>query len=618
VQTVLRLVLAAAVLLAGVAPVAAAGEMPPLVRDIGITLFLAGVLGVLFARIKFPTIAGFVLAGVIAGPLGLGLVTNSVNIDTIAQLGFVLLLFMIGLEIDLSKILGGGRSIIASGILQFPLTILFGFVVVKFLALLGVGGGLLDGNLAALYIGVIIAGSSTLLVVKLYQEAFELDTVPGRIALGILVFQDLWAIIALLLQPSLEAPQIGTIVASFAGIALLAVLAAVLARTVVVIAFRWAAKVPEIILVGAVSWCFAVVLLGASLDTITERFAGMNFHIAVGPGMGALIAGAAIANLPYATEIVTKVGVVKDFFITLFFVGLGMSIPQPSGWAVPILAVTFAVAAVLARGFVFFPVLYWTGTDQRNAVVSSVRLSQISEFGLVIAFLGTELGHLSPELASTIIFAFVLTALITTPLYYAAYGIQKAIAPALETIGFREPVGSAAEDEKKTYRLALLGFHRVASSLLHDIARSGSALAADTLVVDFNVAIHGRIRAHGAKVEYGDLSDPETLLHAGVDRAGVVVSTVPDDLMRGVDNRRLVEFVRHMNPSAVIIANAVSFRDCAAIYAAGADYVYLARLEAARSLSEAVGHALNGTLPELRASRAEADGAPEARNEVLP
>ena len=103
-----------------------------------------------------------------------------------------------------------------------------------------------------------------------------------------------------------------------------------------------------------------------------------------------------------------------------------------------------------------------------------------------------------------------------------------------------------------------------------------------------------------------------------VDRAGVVVSTVPDDLMRGVDNRRLVEFVRHMNPSAVIIANAVSFRDCAAIYAAGADYVYLARLEAARSLSEAVGHALNGTLPELRSSRTEADGAPEARNEVLP
>jgi Kef-type K+ transport system membrane component KefB/voltage-gated potassium channel Kch len=610
--------LAAAMLAFGATPAVAASEMPPLVRDIGVTLFLSGVLGVLFARAKFPTIAGFVLAGVVAGPLGLGLVTDATNIDTIAQLGFVLLLFMIGLEIDLGKIMSSGRSIIASGVLQFPLTILFGFVVVKLLAWVGVGGGLLEGNLAALYIGAVIAGSSTLLVVKLYQEAFELDTVPGRIALGILVFQDLWAIVVLLLQPSLEAPQFGTIIASFAGIAILAVLAALLARGVMAVAFRWTAKVPEIILVAAVSWCFAVVLLGGSFDAITGRLAGLNLHLAVGPGMGALIAGAAIANLPYATEIVTKVGVVKDFFITLFFVGLGMSIPEPSDWEVPVVALVIAIIAVLARGFVFFPVLYWTGTDQRNSFVSSVRLSQISEFGLVIAFLGTELGHLSRELASTIIFAFVLTALITTPLYHVAYAMHRMFAPALEKMGFHEPASSSEGDDKKDYRLALLGFHRVASSLLYNIAKSDPALAADTLVVDFNVAIHPKIRALGATVEYGDLSNPETLLHAGVDRARVVVSTVPDDLMRGVDNRRLVASVRHINPKAIIIANAVSFTDCAAIYAAGADYVYLSRLETARALNEAVGHALNGTLAELRAARAEADGAPGGRGEVLP
>jgi CPA2 family monovalent cation:H+ antiporter-2 len=106
-QILVRTSLTAAILVAGAAPAAAAGaDMPPLVRDIGITLFLSGVLGVLFARAKFPTIAGFVLAGVVAGPLGLGLVTDATNIDTIAQLGFVLLLFMIGLEIDLGKILG--------------------------------------------------------------------------------------------------------------------------------------------------------------------------------------------------------------------------------------------------------------------------------------------------------------------------------------------------------------------------------------------------------------------------------------------------------------------------------------------------------------------------------
>ena len=592
--------------------------MPPLVRDIGIAIFFSGVLTVLFTRIRFPAIAAFVLAGIIAGPLGLGLVTDPKEIDIIAQIGFVLLLFMIGLEIDLHKIMSGGKSIIVSGVLQFPLTVLFGFIIVKLLALTGIGGGLLDGTLPALYLGAIIAGSSTLLVVKLYQQAFELDTVPGRLAIGVLVFQDLWAIVVLLLQPSLQSPQIMPIVGSFVGIALLAAIGTAMARTLTTVAFHWTAKVPELILIIAISWCFAVVFLGASFDTVSERLIGLNLHMSVGSGMGALIAGATIANLPYSTEIVTKVGVVKDFFITLFFVGLGMSIPQPSGWAVPIFALAIALMAILARQFVFFPIFYWSGIDQRNAEVSAVRLSQISEFGLVIAFLGAQLGHLSPELSSAIIFAFVLTALITTPLYHAAYAIHRVVAPVLTACGFPEPPAVKKEEEKENYRLALLGFHRVASSLLYEIAKKEPGLAAETLVVDFNAAIHDSIRAFGAHVKYGDLSNAETLLHAGIDRAKVVVSTVPDDLLRGVDNRRLVESVRRMNPKAIIIANAVSFADCQAIYAAGANYVFLSRLETALALNEAIGRALNGTLNELRAARNAVENSPDARNEALP
>lgn len=618
-RRIFHFALIAAIFALAATPAAASSEaMPPLVRDIGIAIFFSGVLTVLFTRIRFPAIAAFVLAGIIAGPLGLSLVTDPKEIDIIAQLGFVLLLFMIGLEIDLHKIMSGGKSIIVSGVLQFPLTVLFGFIIVKLLALAGIGGGLLDGTLPALYLGAIIAGSSTLLVVKLYQQAFELDTVPGRLAIGVLVFQDLWAIVVLLLQPSLQSPQVLPIIASFVGIALLAAIGTAMARTLTTVAFHWTAKVPELILIIAISWCFAVVFLGASFDSVSERLIGINLHMSVGSGMGALIAGATIANLPYSTEIVTKVGVVKDFFITLFFVGLGMSIPQPSGWTVPILALAIALMAILARQFVFFPIFYWSGIDQRNAEVSAVRLSQISEFGLVIAFLGAQLGHLSPELSSAIIFAFVLTALITTPLYHAAYAIHRVVAPVLAACGFPEPPAIKKEEEKKNYRLALLGFHRVASSLLYEIAQKEPTLAAETLVVDFNAAIHDSIRTFGAHVEYGDLSNAETLLHAGIDRAKVVVSTVPDDLLRGVDNRRLVESVRRMNPKAIIIANAISFADCQAIYAAGANYVFLSRLETALALNEAIGRALNGTLNELRAARNAVENSPDARNEALP
>jgi Kef-type K+ transport system membrane component KefB len=610
--------LLAAVFLAGAAgpAFASGGEgLAPLVHDIGITLFISGFLAIVFARLRIPAIAGYIFGGVIAGPLVLGLVTDPANIDTISQLGFVLLLFVIGLEMNLTKIMQSGKPIIVTGAFQYPLMVAFGFVVSNALILIGFST-VLGGSLGALYVGLVIACSSTLLVVKLFQETFELDTVPGRVALGLLVIEDLWAIVVIVLQPSFDHPEPLAILGSFAGIALLGVIAFFLARTLIPVAFRWIAKVPEIILVGALAWCFAIVFLGASFDPITEMLLHTEFHINVGSGMGALIAGVTIASLPYSTEIITKVSVVKDFFVTLFFVGLGLAIPAPSGPMVIVLAVLIAAAAIAARQLFVFPLLYFTGLDQRNAEVTAVRMAQISEFSLVIAFLGTDLGHISRDLQSSIIFAFVLTALGTQPLYHAAYRIHAMLVPVLRAIGFKDPPASAAAEEEE-WRLAILGFHRVASSLLHDIARNDPALAAETLVIDFNVALHDRIRAVGAHVKYGDLANVDTLHHAGIDKVKIVLLTVPDDLLRGIDNRKLVENVRRLNPNGIIIANAVTFADVDAIYEAGANYVFLSRLDTAHSLGEAVGEALNGNLPAYRARRDMEDGKPGARNEVL-
>lgn len=595
---------------------AAGDELPPLVHDIGIALFLSGFLAILFARIKFPPIAGYILGGLIAGPLALGLVTDPTNVDTIARLGFVFLLFVLGLEMDLSKIKTSGRTIIASGLISVPLIALFGFACAKMLALIGFGL-MINESLGALYVGLAISVSSTLLVVKLFQEAFELDTVPGRLALGLLVMEDLWAIIIILLQPSLENPQPLSILASFGGIGLLAGFAFLISRNIIPVAFRWIAKSPEIILVGAIAWCFSIVFLGSNLDAITMATIGKNFHVNVGPGMSALIAGATIATLPYSTEIITKVNVVKDFFLVLFFVSLGLSIPAPSSASVFVLAIAIAVIAIIARQLILFPLLYWTGTDRRNAEVTSVRMAQISEFSLVVIFLGMTLGHLSPDLATAIILAFVLTALGTGPLYHRAYEVHEWLSPILRKLGFKSPSGSGAEDEHE-WRLAILGFHRIASSLLHDIARDDPALLKDTMVVDFAVNLHDQIRKFGAHVKYGDLSNPDTLHHAGVDRAEVVISTVSDDIMRGINNAELVASVRKINPQAIIIANAVNLADVKTIYAAGANYVFVSRLDSATALGEAIENALNGTLPDYRQMREKQHGKPSERWEVLP
>lgn len=596
---------------------AAGSAMPPLVHDIGISFFAASFAAVMFSRIGIPSIAAFLVSGIIVGPVGFAWVTDPANIDTIAKLGFILLLFMIGLEIDMRKIMRSGRTIVVSGFAQYPLSVLFGFLIAKGLIFAGVAGGLLEGPYSALYFGIMIAGSSTLLVVKLFQESYELDTEPGQIALGMLIFQDFWAIVVILMQPNLSNPEPMPILASFAGIFLLVLLSVALSRSLTLVAFRWISREPKLFLVVAIGWCFAVVFMGQNLSFIGGSFlAELHLNISVDSSMSALIAGAVIANLPYSREIVAKVGVVRDFFIFLFFVALGMSIPAVAGWDVVILSLVLAGVALLCRQLIFFPLLYFTGGDQRHAQVSSIRLAQVSEFGLVIAYLGVEQQHLSADFASAIIFAFVITSLMTPLLYKHAYSMHAFMSPALAMLGFKEPPAQI-DSEAKEYDLIMLGFHRVASSLLHELKRNHPEMMPRILVIDFNVKLHGAIRKMGADVHYGDLSNDETLIHAGIDRAKVVVCTIPDDILRGINNQKLVETIRKLNPGATIIANAEKLTDGERVYAAGADYVYMGRVKTARALEEVIANTLNGSLDEFRQKQEERHGAHRDRSEVL-
>ena len=594
---------------------AAGGALAPLVHDIGISLLVAGILAVVFHRLKIPSIAAFLVAGFIAGPGGAELMDDLENIPVIAELGLVLLLFVIGLELDLRKIISSGRIIIITGLLQFPLSVLAGFALANLLAGLGVTA--LGGGFAPLYMGIVLAASSTLLVVKLFQESFELDTTAGRISLGLLIFQDIWAIVVIAIQPNFSNPQIGPILSAFAGIALLTVLTVAIARYLLPVLFRWIATSPELMLVGAVGWCFGIVFLGGNLDFFSDALLGASLHMAVGPGMSALIAGASIASLPFSGDVISKVGVVKDFFVILFFVGLGMTIPIPDGSAVLLLALLFALAAILVRYIVFVPLLYLNGLDRRNAIVSSTRLAQVSEFSLVIVYAGLGLGHVDEFFNSATIFAFILTALITPTLYRYADDLYERLQPLLDWLRFSTP-DSTGEERRESYSLAVLGFHRLASSLLFELKQRNPELLDNLLVVDFNLHLHEDIAALGPTVRYGDLANAETLHHAGVDKARVVLVSVQDDVLKGTSNLRLVKDIRHLNSEAVIIANAIELAESVRLYDAGADFVYMSRVDSAQKLLEPIASALGGHLEDYRLSRENLDGKWHEREEIIP
>jgi Kef-type K+ transport system membrane component KefB len=587
----------------------------PLVQELGLCLLAAGVLSAIFERLRIPTIAALLVAGVGLGPVGLGLIHNAKDVETIANLGLTLLLFVIGLEVNPRSLLASGRTLLLTGALQVPITAAVALGL--FWVLRPLLSPYLDGRYTPLYLALACAFSSTLLVVRFLQERRLLDTISGRLAVGLLIFQDIWAIIILAVQPSFEEPQVMPIVLTFGGIILVVVLAALGARFVLPRMFAAVAKAPELVVSVALAWCFAVGLAGGHLDPLMKLI-GVKSEVSVSMEMGALIAGMTIASFPYHHEVAAKVSNLRDFFVTLFFVALGMSIPIPNGAHVLGLALLLALVTIALRFLVFLPVFYFAGLDRNNALDASTKLAQISEFCLVIAYLGVKAGHIEEGTVSVVIFAFVITALATPLLFSLSTTLPLRMGPLLSRIGFREPSKdrlSLIGDHDKA-SIIILGFHRVAAALIQDIGRQRPELLPSILVVDINVQTHASIKQQGVRVLYGDAGSPETLRHAGVPQADLVISTIPDELLRGTSNEAIVRSIRKVSPTVTVFACASRAASVDTLTAAGATYVYMPSAETANGVFEAGMATLEGKLDSYRATREAACGPLHTRLDV--
>ncbi len=558
------------------------------VASVGIAIIAATVMAFIGHVLKQPLLLTYIAAGVVIGPgIGFGFVKNFNDIETISHFGLILLLFLIGLEIDIKKLKSSGKSLMLSGLTQFPINTLIG---IGFLLLIGYSFE--KGKYDLLYLAACCSLSSTAIVVKLLYGKFELDTLAGRITLGILVFQDIWAIILLGIQPNLDNPDILQILLSFGEGFLLVAIAMLLSKYVLPKIFKSIAKVPELILVSSLGWCFLICGGAAFFDLSLE--------------MGALIAGISISTFPYNLDVIAKVVNIRDFFVTLFFVSLGMQIPNPMDN--PSILITVAIITaflILSRFAAIFPLLYSLRNGLRVSLLTPVNLSQISEFSLVIAALGVSAGHISRETMSVIIFTFVITSILSTYLIKYSNSIQKALAAFLKMIGLKEIQSADEEDTSFPGReIALLGFYRTASSLLHEIleiqdANPGMRLKEKLIVVDFNPEVHESLQSLGVQVVYGDISHMDTLHHAGVHDVKVVISTIPDTILVGTNNLKIIKHMKEICPHAKVIVNAESVERALNMYAEGADYVFIPRVLAAKNLIGMIDLILNGREKEL-------------------
>jgi Kef-type K+ transport system membrane component KefB len=583
--------IAAAVLTSPAAAWASGDGGGGLISAIGISIMAATALAFLAYLTKQPLLLAYLAAGAVIGPqFGFGWVSSKANIQVITEIGLILLLFMIGLELNLNKLRESGKSLITTGIFQFLLCAAMGF---GFFMLLGFtigepfeyrifGVKVLGGQYDLLYLAVCLALSSTTIVVKLLYEKFELGTLAGRLTLGVLVFQDIWAIVVLSLQSSLANPQVLGILKDFSQAALLIVISMALSKYVLGYIFRKIARLPELMLVASLGWCFLICALAGFFNLSLE--------------MGALIAGVAISTFPYNLDIISKIVNIRDFFITLFFVALGMEIPNPlNNLGMFLVAGAAALFLIASRFLSVYPILYFLKNGNRVSLLTSINLSQLSEFALVITAIGLKSQHIVSDIQTIIIFVFVITSISSTYMIKYNQQLQGVLSKVAARVGFRDLKSPLTDEPAAPPKdIALLGFFRVASSFVREIEDAAVNLKDKLVVVDFNPRVLRRLPRHGIKVVYGDISNPETLHHAGIDGAKIVISTISDEILVGTSNLKLIDQMKRIAPKARIIVTAESPFRALEFYNAGADYVYLPNRLAAQHLRTVVERLLRG------------------------
>jgi Kef-type K+ transport system membrane component KefB/voltage-gated potassium channel Kch len=574
--------------------------MSELIHDLALSIVMAWLLGVAAHLARQPLILAYLVAGFMLGPSGLRWVQSEQSIHIIAELGLILMLFMIGLEIDLKKIVRAGAWILVTSATQ-----IFGCFALGLALFLAIGQPLGGGRYDALYLAVAASLSSTVIIVKVLYDKHELDTLPGRITLGVLVMQDLFAVLFLAIQPSLHDLHAVNALLSMSRVGLLLAVALLISRFALPHLFHLIARLPELVLVGALAWCFAMSEFAELLGLSRE--------------MGALIAGVSLSTFPYALDVTAKVTSLRDFFITLFFVALGMMIPLPTA-AVIGLALVIVVFTPASRFLTIFPALYGMKQGLRTSLLPAINLAQISEFSLVLIQVGVQSGQTSPQTAGAASTAFVILAVLSTFLMTRSDAITRKSIPLIGSLGLKDldhrPGETAAEtQEPHRRRILLLGFFRAASSFLSELESRHADLLAQVSVVDFNPVVYHTLRLRGVQVHYGDVAHADTLAHAGVIDAEIVVSSIPDSLLKGTSNEKLIRHVRAVNPTAKIIATAEVLSEAQVLYEAGADYVTIARLAEADELIEVVTAAEAGLLDDMKARM---ENRLRDRREVLP
>lgn len=543
-----------------------------LLWDIGLIIVVATLLAYFAKMLRQPRILAYVLAGVLIGPHVMGLITEKATIMTLSELGIAFLLFIVGLELDFKRISDVGRVSIGCGLGQIVLTSVFGYLVASYLGY---------APLEAFYISFALTISSTMVVIKLLSDKGELNTLHGRISLGVLLVQDIVTIVVLasLINLNTLTPYILTN-SLLKGLGLISI-AIVCNRYLVPLIIGYSAKSLELLFLTALSWCFI--------------FAGFAYMLGFSIAIGAFLGGISLASFPYNLEIEGRIRSLKDFFATIFFVSLGMQIPLKLPFITH--ALVFSLFVLIGTPVIMSIITKSYGYGNRTAVLTGLSLAQISEFSLILAAQGLLLGHISTEVFSMITFIAVVT--ITASSYFIMHDkqIYSRLTPLLRLLDKIPHRGMIIEekDHKKKKHVILCGCHRMGHYILRILQNQGR----DVLVVEYDPDVIKTLLKEGVSCIYGDIRDIDILQKINLKEAEMVISTIPGE----EDDVLLVQETKKVNPNAPIFVTADTIDQALELYDMGVDYVILPRLLSGKKAAELVSNCVGMVCQDLNATR---------------
>ena len=514
--------------------------------EVGLVIGIATLISILVRYLRQPLIIGYILAGIIVGPSLLNLISSPDTITLFSRMGVALLLFVVGLGLNPKVIKEVGVVSIVTGVGQALFTITVGFFLSTALGF---------SKLTSLYIGLALAFSSTILILKLLSDKNELDSLYGKISIGFLLVQDLLAIFTLIILSSLNGGMNAqTLVLSVAlkGILLLVGLF-LIGLYLLPHLTKIAAKSQEMLLLFSISWAFALSLLFYK--------AGFSLEI------GALIAGVTLSLSPYRYEISSKMKPLRDFFLVLFFIMLGyqLGFTELQQNIVPV--ILFSLLVLIGNPLSILILMGLMGHTKRNGFLAGWTVAQIGEFSHVLIALGISIGHLGKEIVSIITAVTLITIAISSYLVLYAGRIYPYAAKYL-TIFEKNNVRAAVPPlGSKKYEVILFGCDRVG----HDLIMLFKKMKQKFLIIDHNPEIVSSLSKKGMKCIYGDASDTELLDELHLSEVKMVVSTIPDFEI----NSNIISRVREVNSSAVLVVVSHHPEEAIELYGKGASYVIL-------------------------------------------